>query len=84
MLKFAPLNAPLVSMSAIRRFTTSPGRMPHKRLVVIGDGPEMHKLRAMATPNVELRTGITVRGLAYEAAANRRLALREYNTVYWR
>jgi glycosyltransferase involved in cell wall biosynthesis len=31
------------------------GRMPHKRLVVIGDGPELKRLRAMATPNVELR-----------------------------
>jgi glycosyltransferase involved in cell wall biosynthesis len=28
--------------------------MPEKRLVVIGDGPEMPKLKAKATPNVEL------------------------------
>lgn len=29
-------------------------QMPDKRLVVIGDGPEMPKLRAAAAPNVEL------------------------------
>lgn len=29
-------------------------QMPDKRLVVIGDGPEMHKLRTLATPNVTL------------------------------
>lgn len=29
-------------------------RMPEKRLVVIGDGPEMPKLQAAATPNVTL------------------------------
>jgi lipopolysaccharide/colanic/teichoic acid biosynthesis glycosyltransferase/glycosyltransferase involved in cell wall biosynthesis len=28
-------------------------RMPDKRLIMIGDGPEMQKLRAKATPNVE-------------------------------
>jgi glycosyltransferase involved in cell wall biosynthesis len=27
-------------------------RMPERRLVVIGDGPDMHKVRAKATPNV--------------------------------
>lgn len=27
---------------------------PHRRLVVVGDGPEMAKIRSMATPNVEL------------------------------
>jgi glycosyltransferase involved in cell wall biosynthesis len=30
-------------------------RMPGKRLVVIGDGPEMRKIRAKATPNVEIK-----------------------------
>src|SRR5260370_1145910 len=30
-------------------------RMPGKRLVVIGDGPQMRKMRAKATPNVEIR-----------------------------
>jgi glycosyltransferase involved in cell wall biosynthesis len=29
-------------------------RMPDRRLVVIGDGPEMDKVRALATPNVTL------------------------------
>ncbi len=29
-------------------------RMPDRRLVVIGDGPEMDKIRALATPNVSL------------------------------
>lgn len=29
-------------------------QMPDKRLVVIGDGPDMHKLRLLATPNVTL------------------------------
>ncbi|MEM5325892.1 glycosyltransferase family 4 protein [Paraburkholderia sp. JHI2823] len=29
-------------------------RMPQRRLVVIGDGPDMHKVRAKATPNVEV------------------------------
>ncbi len=29
-------------------------QMPDKRLVVIGDGPDMPKLRAVATPNIEL------------------------------
>lgn len=29
-------------------------QMPEKKLVVIGDGPEMAKLRALATPNVTL------------------------------
>ncbi|MCP3705495.1 glycosyltransferase family 4 protein [Paraburkholderia sp. CNPSo 3274] len=29
-------------------------RMPERRLVVIGDGPDMHKVRAKATPNVEV------------------------------
>ena len=29
-------------------------QMPDKRLVVIGDGPDMQKLRAAATPNIEL------------------------------
>ncbi|WP_322030424.1 glycosyltransferase family 4 protein [Paraburkholderia sp. J76] len=29
-------------------------RMPGRRLVVIGDGPDMHKVRAKATPNVEV------------------------------
>lgn len=29
-------------------------QMPEKRLIVIGDGPEMPKLRAAATPNIEL------------------------------
>jgi glycosyltransferase involved in cell wall biosynthesis len=28
--------------------------MPDKRLVVVGDGPEMHKIRRLVTPNVEL------------------------------
>lgn len=31
------------------------GRMPDRRLVVIGDGPELRRLRAKAPPNVELR-----------------------------
>lgn len=30
-------------------------RCPGRRLVVIGDGPEMHRLRSSATANVELR-----------------------------
>lgn len=30
-------------------------RMPDRRLVVIGDGPEMHRLRSRAPANVELR-----------------------------
>jgi glycosyltransferase involved in cell wall biosynthesis len=30
-------------------------RLPHRRLVVAGDGPELARLRARATPNVELR-----------------------------
>ena len=29
-------------------------RMPQRRLVVIGDGPDMQKIRAKATPNVEI------------------------------
>lgn len=29
-------------------------RMPERKLVVIGDGPEMEKIRAKATPNVKL------------------------------
>jgi len=29
-------------------------QMPEKRLLIIGDGPELRKLRAMATPNVQL------------------------------
>ncbi|WP_321946274.1 glycosyltransferase family 4 protein [Paraburkholderia sp. J10-1] len=29
-------------------------RMPERRLVVIGDGPDMNKVRAKATPNVEV------------------------------
>lgn len=29
-------------------------RMPERKLVVIGDGPEMAKIRARATPNVEI------------------------------
>jgi len=29
-------------------------RMPERKLVVIGDGPDMHKVRAKATPNVEV------------------------------
>jgi glycosyltransferase involved in cell wall biosynthesis len=29
-------------------------RMPDKRLVVIGDGPDFHKVRKLAAPNVEL------------------------------
>jgi glycosyltransferase involved in cell wall biosynthesis len=28
-------------------------RMPNKRLVILGDGPEMQKIRAVAGPNVE-------------------------------
>jgi glycosyltransferase involved in cell wall biosynthesis len=30
-------------------------RLPHRRLVVAGDGPELDRLRARATPNVEFR-----------------------------
>jgi len=30
------------------------GRRPDRRLVVIGDGPQMRRLRSMAAPNVEL------------------------------
>jgi glycosyltransferase involved in cell wall biosynthesis len=30
-------------------------RLPHRRLVVAGDGPELGRLRARATPNVEFR-----------------------------
>ncbi|HEY1608823.1 MAG TPA: glycosyltransferase family 4 protein, partial [Paraburkholderia sp.] len=29
-------------------------RTPHRKLVVIGDGPDMHKVRAKAAPNVEV------------------------------
>ena len=29
-------------------------RMPHRRLVVIGDGPDMEKVKALASPNVEI------------------------------
>jgi glycosyltransferase involved in cell wall biosynthesis len=29
-------------------------KMPERRLVVIGDGPDMHKVRAMGAPNVEV------------------------------
>jgi glycosyltransferase involved in cell wall biosynthesis len=34
-------------------------RMPQRRLVVIGDGPEMGRLRSRASPNVELRGRLT-------------------------
>lgn len=30
------------------------GRMPERRLVVVGDGPEMRRLRSVAPPNVDL------------------------------
>jgi glycosyltransferase involved in cell wall biosynthesis len=30
-------------------------RLPHRRLVIAGDGPELERLRARATPNVEFR-----------------------------
>jgi glycosyltransferase involved in cell wall biosynthesis len=30
-------------------------RLPHRRLVIAGDGPELGRLRARATPNVEFR-----------------------------
>jgi glycosyltransferase involved in cell wall biosynthesis len=29
-------------------------KMPHRRLVVIGDGPEMARCKALATPNIEI------------------------------
>jgi len=29
-------------------------RMPQRRLVVIGDGPELKKIKAMATPNIQI------------------------------
>jgi glycosyltransferase involved in cell wall biosynthesis len=29
-------------------------RMPHRRLIVIGDGPDMQRIKAIATPNVEI------------------------------
>ncbi len=29
-------------------------KLPNKKLVVIGDGPEMKKIKQLATPNIEL------------------------------
>ena len=34
----------------VKTFST----MPDKKLVVIGDGPEFKKIKALATPNIEL------------------------------
>lgn len=33
--------------------------MPHQRLVIAGDGPQMSRLRALATPNVEFKGHVT-------------------------
>ncbi|KGW44734.1 glycosyl transferases group 1 family protein [Burkholderia pseudomallei MSHR684] len=39
-------------------------QMPGRRLVVIGDGPDMRKIRAKAAPNVEIMGYQPVRGVA--------------------
>jgi glycosyltransferase involved in cell wall biosynthesis len=44
----------LVSYKKIDLIVDAFAQMPDRRLVVIGDGPEFEKLRARATPNVEL------------------------------
>ena len=47
-------------------------RMPEKKLIIIGDGPEMDKVRAKAGPNVELlgyRDNVTLRSHLQRAKA---------------
>lgn len=44
----------LVPYKRIELIVQAFARMPDKRLVVVGDGPEMARLQALAAPNVEL------------------------------
>ncbi|MEL6611123.1 MAG: glycosyltransferase family 4 protein [Bacteroidota bacterium] len=44
----------LVPYKKIRLIVEAFAQMPNKRLVVVGDGPEMGRLQAIATPNVDL------------------------------
>jgi glycosyltransferase involved in cell wall biosynthesis len=44
----------LVSYKRVDLIVEAFSRMPEKRLVVIGDGPDMARLRTLATPNVQL------------------------------
>jgi glycosyltransferase involved in cell wall biosynthesis len=51
----------LVPYKKVRTIVEAFSRMPHRRLVVIGDGPEMKRVKEKATPNVEI--------LGYQPAA---------------
>jgi len=44
----------LVSYKKIDLLVQTFAAMPHRKLVVIGDGPEMSKIRKLASPNIEL------------------------------
>ncbi len=44
----------MVSYKRIDLIVKAFSTMPEKRLVVIGDGPEMRKIKAVAGPNVEI------------------------------
>lgn len=44
----------LVAYKRIDLLVQAFAAMPHRRLIIVGDGPEMPKLKALAGPNVEL------------------------------
>ena len=53
-------------------------RMPERRLVVIGDGPEMGRVRSKAPPNVQILGRLPDGGRPGPSAARPRLSVRRY------
>jgi glycosyltransferase involved in cell wall biosynthesis len=49
----------LVSYKRVDVMVEAFRRMPHRKLIVIGDGPEREKLEKMAPPNVEFKRGLS-------------------------
>lgn len=62
----------LVSYKRVDLLVQAFNAMPHRRLIVVGDGPEMLRLKALAGPNVELlghQPFSVMRGLLADARA---------------
>lgn len=74
----------LVPYKAVMTIAEAFTKMPDKELVIIGDGPDMEKIRAMKTPNIKLmgyQPGRVLRGHMQRARAFVYAAIEDFGIV---